>query len=73
VRRADFFRKDAFMNTEESEPTDDEPPMDRWAIPLFEAAPSEPVPITEDDYPLRLDAMPVEGFHPKLRFYRDAG
>lgn len=51
----------------------DEQELDRWAIPLFEAAPAEPVPVTEEDYPLRLDAMPEEGFHPQLRFFREAG
>jgi hypothetical protein len=61
------------MTPEEPEPTDERPAMDRWAIPLFEAAPAEPVPVTEEDYPLRLDAMPLEGFHPKLRYFRDAG
>ena len=61
------------MNPETDEPTGDRTALDRWAIPLFEAAPPEPAPVTEDDYPLRLDSMPVEGFHPKLRFFRDAG
>ncbi|GEM_PF-3928274 len=47
--------------------------MDRWAIPLFETPPVELVPVTEEDFPLRLDAMPEEGFHPQLHFYREAG
>lgn len=63
-------RKDAAMTPEEL-PVDEE--MDRWAIPLFEAPPVECEPVTEEDFPLRIDAMPVEGFHPQLRFFRNAG
>ena len=54
------------------EPADAPPDLDRWAIPLYEpVAPPAEVPIGEDDYPLRLESMPEEGFHPKLRFFRD--
>ena len=60
------------MTPEAVEPTDT-PAMDRWSIPLFDVPAQESVPVTEEDYPLRIDAMPVEGFHPKLRFFRDAG
>ena len=63
-------RKEAAMTPEEL-PVDDE--MDRWAIPLFEAPPVERVPVTEEDFPLRIESMPEEGFHPQLRFFRDAG
>ena len=63
-------RKDAAMTPEELTDADG---MDRWAIPLFEDAPRDHVPVTEDDYPLRIESMPEEGFHPSLRFYRDAG
>ena len=63
------------MTPDELDALADEPPMDRWAIPLFEAPAALPLPtpVTEEDYPLRLESMPEEGFHPKLRFFRDAG
>ena len=61
------------MNPEPADETDTPTEMDRWAIPLFEAAPPEQVPVTEEDYPLRLESMPEEGFHPQLRFFRAAG
>ena len=60
------------MTPEEPDPTD-APSLDRWSVPLFDAEPVEPMPVTEEEYPLRIDAMPAEGFHPKLHFFRNAG
>ena len=61
------------MNQELSEPVDDRTAMDRWAVPLFEAVAVSSTPVTEEDYPLRINAMPEEGFHPQLHVFRKAG
>jgi len=61
------------MNDELKESADERTAMDRWAVPLFEAAAPESVAVTEDDYPLRIDSMPEEGFHPQLHVFRQAG
>ena len=61
------------MTTEPADESEAPADLDRWAIPLFETAPVEQVPVTEEDFPLRLESMPEEGFHPQLRFFRAAG
>ena len=60
--------------TPEFEELDGADELDRWAIPLFEKPPiAEPAPATEADFPLRIEAMPDEGYHPQLHFFRNAG
>ncbi len=61
------------MTPEPTEEPDPDSQMDRWAIRLYEDAFDEPVPVTEEDFPLRLESMPLEGFHPQLRIFRNAG
>ena len=61
------------MTPEPLEQPDPDSQMDRWAIRLYEDAFKESVAITEEDFPLRLESMPLEGFHPELRTFRNAG
>ena len=61
------------MTPEPLEQPEPDSHMDRWAIRLYEDASDESVAVTEEDFPLRLESMPLEGFHPQLRIFRNAG